>query len=132
MAVTLLPSAEVLVVAHLRASTDVAAIAGVRIGTELYAGTDPAVWLTLVTGEERVVNHLAAPVLDVRSYGGKKAAADQLARTVHAVMHQLPGIHPQGVVTDVTTVTLPAWLPDEGFTPPRARYVGTYQLTLHP
>lgn len=132
MAVRLLPSVEVLVVAHLKASSDVTAITGNRIGTELYAGTDPAVWLSLVTGEERVRNHLAAPQLDVRSYGGTKAQADLLARTVHAVMHDLPGSHSEGVVTGVDTLTLPFWLPDDGFEPPRPRYVGTYSITLHP
>lgn len=132
MAVRLLPSIEVLAVAHLRASADVAAIAGTRIGTELYSGTDPAVWLSLVTGEERVDNHLIAPVIDVRSYGGNKLDALNLSRTVHAVMHDMPGVHAEGVVTDVGTVTLPFWLPDEGFAPPRARYVGTYACTIHP
>lgn len=131
MAVRLLPSIEVLAVAHLRASTDVAAIAGSRIGTELYAGSDPAVWLTLVTGEERVDNHLIAPMIDVRSYGGTKAQADLLARTVHAVMHDMPGVHAQGVVTGVGTASLPAWNPDEGFEPPRPRYLGSYIVTLH-
>lgn len=119
-------------VAHLKASAEVAAIAGTRIGTELYAGSAAAVWVSLVTGEERVDNHLVAPQLDVRSYGGSKADADLLARTVHAVMHDLPGVHASGVVTGVDTLTLPFWLPDEGFDPPRARYVATYSITLHP
>lgn len=132
MAVRLLPSAEVLTVAYLRSSADVTAIAGTRVGTELYAGTDPAIWLSLVTGDERVRNHLVAPVLDVRSYGGNKADADLLARTVHAVMHDMPGVHATGIVTDVSAVTLPFWLPDEGFEPPRPRYLGTYAVTCHP
>lgn len=132
MAVRLLPSAEVLTVAYLKASADVTALVGSRIGTELYAGSSPAVWLSLVTGDERVRNHLVAPVLDVRSYGGNKADADELARTVHAVMHAMPGTHATGIVTDVASLTLPFWIPDEGFEPPRPRYLGTYQLTLHP
>lgn len=132
MAVKLLPSSEVLAVAHLKASPDVAALVGTRVGTELYAGTQPAVWVSLVTGAERVRNHLVAPALDVRSYGGTKADADLLARTVHAVMLDMPGVHPTGVVTDVATLSLPFWLPDEGFTPPRPRYLGTYSVTLHP
>lgn len=118
--------------AHLRASTDVAALVGSRIGTELYAGADPAVWLSLVTGEERFRNHLAAQMLDVRSYGGSKAQADLLARTVHAAMLDMPGSHAQGVVTAVQTTAMPGWNPDEGFAPPRARYVGSYVVTLHP
>jgi hypothetical protein len=129
--VRLLPSAEVLTVAYLKASADVSALVGARIGTELYAGTDPAIWLSLVTGDERWRNHLVAPVLDIRCYGGTKAQADVLARTVHAVMHDMPGTHATGVVTDVATLTLPAWSPDDGFEPPRPRYLATYQLTLH-
>lgn len=132
MPVRLLPSPEVLAAAYLKASADVSALVGARIGTELYAGTDPAVWLSLVTGEERFRNHLIAATLDVRSYGGSKAAADLLARTVHAVLHDMPGSHAQGVVTDVATLALPAWSPDDGFEPPRPRYLGTYSLTLHP
>lgn len=130
--VRVLPSVEALAVSYLRTSPDIAAIVGTRIGTELYAGSTPAIWLSLVTGDERVRNHLVAPVLDVRSYGGSKADADLLSRTVHAVMHDMPGLHPTGVVTDVSALTLPYWMPDEGFEPPRPRYLGTYQCTVHP
>lgn len=132
MAVRLLPSTEVLVVAHLKASADVTALVGTRVGTELYAGTDPAVWLSLVTGEERVRRHLAVQVVDVRSYGGTKAQADVLARTVHDVMHQMAGTHAQGVVSGVRCLVLPFWSPDDGFTPARARYIGTYEIVAHP
>lgn len=132
MAVRLLPSVETLVVAHLRASDDVDALVDGRVGTELYAGASPAVWLSVVTGEERFRNHITAPMLDVRSYGGTKAQADLLARTVHAVMHDLPGVHAQGIVSAVRTVTIPSWNPDEGFDPPRARYIGSYVVTLRP
>lgn len=131
MAVRLLPSPEVLTVAHLKASVDVAALVGTRVGTELYAGTGSAVWLSLVTGSEQVRNHLITAVLDVRSYGGTKVQADELARTVHAVMHDMQGSHAQGVVSGVDTLTLPAWNPDDGFEPPRPRYVGTYAVHLH-
>lgn len=132
MAVRLLPSAEVLVVAHLKASADVTALVGARVGTELYAGDGPAVWVSLVTGSERVRRHLAAQILDVRSYGGTKAQADVLSRTVHDVLHQMPGTHAQGVVSDVRCLTLPSWSPDEGFAPPRPRYVGSYECVTHP
>jgi hypothetical protein len=127
-----MPSVEALVVAHLRASSDVTALVSTRVGTELYAGTASVVWLSLVTGEEKFRNHLAAQMVDVRSYGGTKAEADVLARTVHAVMHAMPGSHALGIVTAVQTLTMPSWMPDEGFTPARARYVGTYAVTLHP
>lgn len=133
MVVRLLPDAEILLVAALKASADVTAIAGTRVGTELYAGTDPAVWLTLVTGGETFRNHLVAPVVDVRSYGGSKAQASTLARTCHAVLlTELMGVHAQGIVTAVETLTLPAWSPDEGFTPPRPRYIGSYLVRCHP
>jgi hypothetical protein len=132
MAVRLLPDVEILAVAHLKAAAEIVALVGDRVGGELYAGDSPAVWLSYVTGDERFRNHLAAPMLDVRSYGGTKAQASTLARTVHAVMHDLPGAHAQGVVTAVQAVTLPFWSPDEGFNPHRARYVGSYVITLHP
>lgn len=132
MTVRLLPSVEILAVAHLKASPDVAALIGERIGTELYAGDSAAVWLSLVTGEERFRNHLAAQVVDVRSYGGSKIQAELLSRTVHAVLHAMPGTHQMGVVTAVQCSAMPAWSPDDSFTPPRARYIGTYAITLHP
>ena len=132
MPVRLLPSTEVLVVAHLKAHADVAALVGARIGTELYSGAASAIWVSLVTGGEQVRNHLVSAVVDVRSYGGSKDDADVLARTVHAAMHEAPGAHATGVVTGVETLTLPSWLPDDGFEPPRPRYVATYQLSLHP
>lgn len=132
MAVRLLPSTEVLVVAHLKASADVTALVGARVGTELYSGGDAAVWLSLVSGDERVRRHLAAQVVDVRSYGGSKAQADLLARTVHDVLHQMPGSHAQGVVSAVRCLTLPSWSPDEGFTPPRPRYLSSYEIVAHP
>ena len=132
MPLRLLPASEVVVVSHLKAASDVAALVGARVGTELYAGTSPAVWLSLVTGSEVVRNHLIRAVVDVRSYGGSKADADLLARTVHAVMLAAPGTHAGGIVNAVDTLTLPFWLPDDGFEPPRPRYVGTYEVTLHP
>lgn len=131
MAVRLLPSTESLVASYLRASADVTALIGTRIGTELYAGSGAAVWLSLVTGSETVRNHLISAVVDVRSYGGSKADADLLARTVHAVMHDMPGVHAGGIVTGVDTLTIPAWLPDEGFEPARPRYLATYSVTAH-
>lgn len=132
MPVRLLPSTEALVASYLRASSDVTALIGTRIGTELYAGTAGAVWLSLVTGSEQVRNHLITSVVDVRSYGGSKADADLLARTVHAVMHDMPGTRPTGVVTGVDTLTIPAWSPDDGFEPARPRYLATYAVTVHP
>jgi hypothetical protein len=136
VAVRLLPRAEKVVTDHLRAAPEVVALVsaggGVRVGTELYAGSSPAVWVTLVTGEERFRNHLIAPQFDVRSYGGSKLDAELLARTVHAVMHDMPGSHAEGVVTDVSTLILPSWLPDDGFEPPRPRYVASYSVTMHP
>ena len=132
MPVRLLPSVETLTVAYLKASVDIAAIVGTRIGTELYAGTTPAIWLSHVTGDERFRNHLVSQMVDIRSYGGTKADADLLARTVHAVMHDMPGSHAAGIVTAVETTAMPAWSPDDGFNPPRPRYLGTYAVTLHP
>ena len=132
MAVRLLPDVEILAVAHLKASADIVALVGTRVGTELYSGTEPAIWLSLVTGEERFRNHLAAPMLDIRSYGGNKLQASVLARTVYAVMHNMPGVHAQGVVTAVRCLSMHSWNPDDGFTPPRARYISTFEVTLHP
>lgn len=116
---------------YLRASADLAALVGTRIGTELYAGAGSAVWLSLVTGSEQVPNHLITAIVDIRSYGGTKVEADVLARTVHAVMLDMRGSYGQGVVSGVDTLTIPAWNPDDGFEPVRPRYLGTYAVHLH-
>lgn len=131
MAVRLLPSAEVLVVAHLKASADITALVGTRVGTELYAGTSSALWVSLVTGSEQVPNHLITAIIDVRSYGGTKQQADLLARTAHAVMVDMQGSYSQGVVSGVDTLTIPSWNPDDGFDPVRPRYLASYSVHLH-
>lgn len=128
----LLPSVERITVAWLRASAAVGALIGDRIGTELYAGAGAAVWLSVVTGEERVRRHLFAQQIDVRSYGGSKADAETLAATVHDELHQMIGAQALGTVTDVRCLTTPSWNPDEVFAPPRARYIATYEIVLHP
>ncbi|MGE3835246.1 MAG: hypothetical protein AB7H43_10715 [Acidimicrobiia bacterium] len=132
MTVRLLVSPEKLTVAWLRASTDVGALCGDRIGTELYGGSTAVVWLTQVTGEERVRRHLTAHQLDVRSYAPSKGDAETLALTVHDVLHQMPGVHALGIVNDVRCLTLPTWLPDTTFEPVRARYIGSYEIAAHP
>jgi hypothetical protein len=132
MPLRLLPSIEKLVFDHLSSSSDVTTLATGGVGTVLYAGTGPTVWLSEVAGSERVRRHLAAMTVDVRCYGGTKAQADVLARTVHAVMHDMPGVFADGVVTDCRCIALPAWLPDEDFDPPRARYIATFEVVAHP
>ena len=141
MAVRLLPSVTKIVVAWLRASADMQALVSDRVGTSLYAGTSPTVQVTHVTGEERVRQHLIAQMIDVKSYGGTPDDAELVALTAHDVLHQMigsrtggsvPDARRTGVVTAVRCLTMPSWNPDEGFTPARPRYLGTYELTLHP
>lgn len=130
--IRLLPDVEALTVNRLRASADVTALVGQRVGTTLYDGLTPALKVTLVSGDERVRDHLDAPRVQVDAYGGTKADANDLARTARAALVAVSGAFAEGVVTAVRTLVTPWWNPDSGFEPPRPRYSFDVELTVHP
>jgi hypothetical protein len=133
MTLRVLPSIERLVVEYLRGSADVQALVNQRVSTALPTSpTFPLVSVLLVSGEERVQRHLDAATIQVDAWGGTKDQADLLARTVRAVLLEMPRAHDTATVTAVITLVAPRWLPDETSEPSRPRYTADYQIVYHP
>jgi hypothetical protein len=70
--------------------------------------------------------------MQIDVWGGRKAEASEVARTVAAyIAHELPGAHALGVVT-ATQVGGPRWEPDASYTPAKPRYVVEASVWFHP
>jgi hypothetical protein len=91
----------------------------------------PLASVLLVSGEERVRNHLDAATVQIDAWGDTREQADTLARTIRAVLLEMPGQHQGGVVTAVITLVAPRWLPDETVEKPRPRYTMDMQIVYH-
>lgn len=134
MAVRVLPDAERIVAAYLRAHLDVAAAAGTHVGTALPDGEAPVwPWITVVRvgGVPSLAGYLDAPRVEITVWASTKGGAQGLARIIEAAMDEIPGAHPLGVVTEVdqTGVGL-RWNPDEVTDTPRYQMI--YDLYVHP
>ena len=134
MVLRLLPSPEQVAVAHLKGHASITALVGTRVATQLPAeATFPFLTVSLVTGEEKVADHLDEAILQLDAWGADKAGADLLIRTARAVMRAAPDVaHTRAVVNDVRTVSVPRWSPDTAVNPPRPRYTADVGITLHP
>lgn len=133
MTLRVVPSVESMVVAVLRADTDLDDIVGTRIGTELYAGVAAAVQVHLVSGEERVRHHLDAARVQIDGWGGSKLDAWNAVSRARAVLLGFQGVVTGlGVMSGARTLTTPQWLPDDTFEPPRARYTCDLEVYVHP
>ena len=130
----LLPDAERIVSEFLRGDARMDAIVSDRIYTTFpaNAGMDPLVLIQRIGG----VVPLSIPLvldgvdLQIDCYGGPKRTAERLAQTMRATLTELEGtIHPgEGIVSAVRFGAM-RWLPDETYSPPRARYVA--DVTVH-
>lgn len=131
MAVRTLPDAELLVTGYLRAHTDVAALVGTRVSTELPPEpVFPCVTLTRVGGVPSLPNYLDGPRIEIVCWGVTKGSAHLVARTVEGAMLQIPGTHPLGTVTGVVGDGLGLrWAPDEPDAQPRYRLL--FELYIH-
>jgi hypothetical protein len=123
----LLPDAEQLVSAFLRANARIAALVGDRVYTVFpaQAGPEPLLLLQRVGGEPPFSQPLVLDVaqLQVDAYGGPKKTAATLSATARAVLTELEGqVRPEGVVGSVRFGSS-QWLPDETFDPWRPRYI---------
>lgn len=131
MTLRVLPDAELLTVTWLQSIDELANLyAGIH--TEVPADpTLPLVRVIRVGGTPTVRQHLdvARLQVDVWAERGEKQAAHDLARLVQAAMHNLPGVHDEGVVTCVEDGVF-SWSPDEatGW----AGYTADYLVYLHP
>lgn len=135
----MLPDVEVLVIAHLRATTAVTTITD-RIGTEHPSDfADP--WVRVQALDEPQASgpalHLVAPLVQLDVYAGAPAAGtpdkrevSELARTVREALIAAPDASHTGAVVTASTVNIRP-VPDTTFDPARQRYVITCSLTLH-
>lgn len=133
------PDVEVVLVAYLRARSDVTALTD-RVGTRHPSTTgDPWVKVTAIvdTANQRSsALHLTHALVQIDCYGSSdpvtaKAEASELARTVLAAIDAMPAAeHTGAVVTAVNGLSLRP-LPDEDLTPARERYIVQGTVTLH-
>lgn len=131
MPLRLMPDVEALTVAYLKAAASVQAIVGSRVASERPV-TLPAVTVLLVTGTEKMREHLDEHVLQIDAWATDKATASLLARTTRAVLLRAPEVpHARGVVSHVRTVTPPRWFPDTADNQ-RPRYITEMAVTIHP
>lgn len=124
-ALELLPDAEQVVSAFLRAHPRITALIGDRVYTVFpaQAGPEPLLLLQRVGGEPPFSHPLVLDIaqLQMDAYGGPKKAANVLAATARAVLTELEDAsYPE--VASVRFHSL-RWVPDETFSPPRPRYV---------
>ena len=130
----LLPDAERLVSAFLRAEPRMQAIVADRIYTAFpaQAGPGPMLLVQRIGGEPPLSHPLVvdAAELQLDAYGGPKATAHALAATARACLSALEGqVRPEGVVGAVRFGAL-RWLPDDTYDQPRARYLLDVTVTV--
>jgi hypothetical protein len=125
------PDVEVLLVAYLNSSLDV------RACTELPAADQlndhlPVVRIRRISGADRDYR-LDRPVVDVDVFAASRPAAAALSGQVRVVLRDdlqyADAVQPTGVVTSVTTIVAPRWLPDPDTS--LRRYSATYELCVH-
>jgi hypothetical protein len=131
MTLRVLPDAELLTVTWLQTVDELANLyAGIY--TEIPADpTLPVIRVVRVGGTPTVRQHLDVARLQIDVYAdrGEKQSAHDLARLVQAALHEMPGVHDEGVVTCVEDGVF-RWNPDEatGW----AGYTADYLVYLHP
>jgi uncharacterized protein DUF3168 len=119
----------------LRARPDMTALVDDRVVTELpNRATFPLLRLTLIGGTAVTSRplYLDESYIQLDAYGGPKVMARQIMDTARdAIDLELVGAHALGVITGVTFAGL-RYLPDDGYDPPKPRYVGTVFVYSHP
>lgn len=124
-----LPDIEAELVAFLAAHASLAPLHGGRVGTELQSDL-PCLQVTALGGPQPWPWE-AAPEVAVNSWGGSKAEASVLDRTVRAVIFDLLGqAVTGGRVTGIGVRLSGLWTPAEDTG--RARYRSDFALTLMP
>lgn len=130
----ILPDAERIVSEFLRGNARVSAIVAERVFTifPAQAGPEPLLLIQRIGGTVPFSQPLVLDGADLQldCYGGPKRTAEVLAATTRAVLTELEGtVWPgEGSVSAVRFGSL-RWLPDETWSPPRARYVA--DVTVH-
>lgn len=135
-----LPDAEALVSAFLRASPDIAALGG-HVGLQLPPAPPwPCLIFHRVGGVARWPLHLDPARLQFESWSDDRDQARHGAAVMQAVLQNLPGVRTytslgQPAVATVTAVVEDGgllWAPDRLVTPVRPRYLFTASVHCHP
>lgn len=127
---------ERLVSAWLRARTDITDIVEDRVYTEIpNRAVFPFLRITQIGGTP-VYSHplyLDESYLQFDAYGGPKVQARLLIDTVRqALADEFTGTHPGvGVVTSVRFGDL-SYIPDDGYAPPKPRFLAMASIYTHP
>lgn len=130
MTVSLLPSAAAVTVAWLKGNADLAAVHGGRVGTKLNA-TLPAIRVQRIGGDVPEPWE-DQPVLQLECWAADEATADQLTRTLLAVLPTVRGTYPTGVVYTYQIESGPYWAPDDPQLSNNSRYILTVRLLTSP
>lgn len=129
MAFALLPDMEQELVGFLAAHASLSPLHGGRVGTELQ--TDLACLQVTSLGGPQPWPWEASPEFQISSWGGTKAQASLLDRTVIAAAYDLAGAAISGGrVTGVAVRLKSLWSPDEETA--RPRYRSDLALTIFP
>lgn len=124
-----LPDAEQALVDFLTVHASLAPLHGGRVGTELH--TDLTCLQVTALGGQQPWPWEAVPEFSVAAWGGTKAEANELARTVAAAAYDLAGTDVTGGrVVGVGIRLAPLWSPDD--VTGRARYRVDLALTVMP
>lgn len=135
MTVTLLPDVEKVISAYLRSRTEVTALVGDRIYTEIpKTPTFPLVRLTRVGGAPITSRplHIDQAIVQVDVFGGPKTQARLLAETCRHVLSEAHEATHTGASVDDVVFGAFQWLPDPSFEPTKPRYSFDAAITVHP
>lgn len=123
MTVTLLPFAEQVTIAWLKANTDLLALHGGRVGTNLNA-TLPAVRVSRVGGTPPEMWE-DAPSIQIECWAATQIAAWTLTSTALAALPTIRGPITGGRIYTYQVTSGPFWAPDDPSLSSNARYIFT-------
>lgn len=132
----ILPNMEAVLSQFYRDQPEVSDLVGDRVYTAIPkgAGAAPLVRVTLI-GDEKVTSRplwIFRAQIQTEAYGGTKAQAHELARTLEGVLHARGiGVQDTAVIAGVDGGPL-IDLPDEEYEPARPRFLFTSTITAHP
>lgn len=136
MPATALPAnGELLVQDYLRANSEVSALVGTRVGSEVHA-TRPCLRVQQINELEGGLGWFNTAVLQFDAYADTQGVARTLIDTVRKALRGMSGAYARGVVTGVTHDGGPRWLPDEDLPnavgKPMPRYSADFRVHIHP
>lgn len=123
-----MPDVELLVVDWLRLFDELAdATIGTAFGPE---PTWPAVRVSRISGTRPWPPWVDVARIQVEGWGATKKDALTVLEAALVALTDMPGDHPEGVVTTVDVALAPSWQPDPDTN--QARYVADVTVTSHP